>query len=89
MAEGDETTSVVVASEVEDDRTQVGRGLAVVLEASEAAGHPDERLLHHVLRCVAVIDEEAGEAHQRRGMGSVHLGDPRIGIDGIRRGVTS
>jgi hypothetical protein len=42
---------------------------------------PDERFLHQVLGCIAVVAEHTGEAHQRTALLSKHLSDERVGID--------
>ena len=58
VAEGDETTTVVVSRQVEDDRAQVRRRLGGILDAVRAAGQPDEGFLHEIFCRVAVVDEQ-------------------------------
>ena len=71
----------MVAGQVEHDRAQVGRRPGWILDAVGAAGEADERLLHEVLGGVAIVDEQPGEAHQRRALGAEHVGDEPIDVE--------
>jgi hypothetical protein len=78
----DEAAPVVVAGQVQDDRAQVGRGLALVLDAAGRAGQADEALLHEILGRVAVVHEQAHEADQALPLLLEQPGDQGVDVDG-------
>ena len=51
----------------------------MIVDAPDVAGEADERLLDEVLGGVAIVDEEAGEAHERGAFGCEQLGDESVG----------
>ena len=61
MPEGDQPATVVVASQVDDDRPQVCRGPLLVADPMGAPGESDEGLLDEVLRGGPVVDVETGQ----------------------------
>ena len=64
MPEGDQPATVVVASQVDDDRPQVCRGPFLVADPMGAPGESDEGFLDEVLRGGAVVDEQPGQREQ-------------------------
>ena len=60
VSQGHQPSTIVVASQVEDDRAKVGRGLVNVVDASRMTRQAQECLLHDVLRGLPIIDEQTG-----------------------------
>ena len=65
VAKRDEATTIVVTSEVQDNRSKVCRSPIDVVDPPCVPGQPKKRLLDDVLGSLAIIDEEPRQANKR------------------------
>src|SRR3954452_15759639 len=89
MTERYEAASVVVTSQVQNDRPQVCRGPSHLVDAAGVASEPKERLLHDVLRRIAVIDEQSRQPDQRTTLGVEQPDDELLRLDADRLALES
>ena len=73
--------AVLVARQVEHDRAQVRRRPRRVTDPPGVAGQADEGLLDEVLGSVAVVDEQAGQAHERATLLGEEADDELVDVD--------
>lgn len=80
VSQREKPPTIVVAGQVEHDGPKIGRGLRGVLDPMKRPRHPDERLLHDVLRRISVIDKDPGHTDERPRVFLVERGDDRIRV---------
>jgi hypothetical protein len=85
VPQGDQPSSVVVAGQVQHDRPQVRRSLALVVDPARRPGQADEGLLHEVLRRVAVVDEQPRQADQGTAFGLEQVDEQPVEVGGDGR----
>ncbi len=64
MSQGNQPTPIVVAREVQDNRTQICRSAVDIVDAPRVTGEAQEGLLHNVFRSLSIIDEQARQANE-------------------------
>ena len=82
-----QATSVVVACEVDHDRSQERRCLANVADRARRTVETDERLLHEIFGSIAVVAEHPGEANERGTLFGEHVLDERVRVEWRRRSI--
>jgi hypothetical protein len=81
VAQRHQTPTVVVARQVQHDRSQVRRRTVDRVDLAGVLGQAEERLLHDVFSGVAIVDEQTRQAHQRTTLGTEEAQDEILSFD--------